>query len=155
MKAQSQLSNYRHNYLQVSNAIDEIKKCTSQNLSSESSCTSSVSLDISPPETLTALLEDIGKEEDAENKQIASSDSSSTSDTSSEDTSDGSSSSDYSGDYNGDSGGYGSGYSSHSGSVYVHGYTRSNGTHVSGYTRSAPSSRVSGFGSFRSGGSSS
>ena len=153
LKAQSQLSNYRHNYLQVSNAIDEIKKCIAQKISSESLCTSSVSLDISPPETLTALLEDIKKEEDAKNKQIASSDGS-TSDTSSEDTSD-DSSSDYSSDYNGGSGGYGSGYSSHSGGVSVHGYTRSNGTHVSGYTRSAPSSRVSGFGSFRSGGSSS
>ena len=147
LKAQSQLSNYRNNYRQVSNAIDEIKKCTSQNLSSESSCTNSASLDISPPETLTALLEDIKKEEDAKNNEIASADSP-TSGT--ENTSDEESNSNDSG-YSG----YSGGYNSRPGSVYVHGYTRSNGTHVSSYTRSAPGSRVSGFGSFRSGGSSS
>ncbi|MBD2564524.1 MULTISPECIES: hypothetical protein [Nostoc] len=149
LKAQSQLSIYRNNYRQVSNAIDEIKKCLTQKTSFESECTANISLYISPPETLTALLEDIKKEEDA-NNQIASSEFNSTSGTSS-DTSDESSSSNYSG-Y---SGGYSSGYRSHSGSVSVNGYTRRDGTYVNSHTRSAPGSRVSGFGSFRSGGASS
>ncbi|WP_066425129.1 hypothetical protein [Anabaena sp. 4-3] len=148
-KAQSQLSNYRNNYRQVSNAIDEIQKCTLQQTILESECTASLSLDISPPETLTALLEDVEQEEDA-NNEIASSQEDSTSETSS-DTSDDSSSSDYSG-YSSD---YSRGYSTRLGSVYVSGYTRSDGTYVRSHTRSSPGSRVSGFGSFRYGGASS
>ncbi|BDA71828.1 hypothetical protein CAL7716_059940 [Calothrix sp. PCC 7716] len=41
-RVQSQLGAYRNNYREVSKAIDDIKKCTSQNTSSEISCTQSI-----------------------------------------------------------------------------------------------------------------
>lgn len=71
-KIQSQLNIYRTNYREVGNAIDEIKKCTSQNTRSESACTAIVSLKMTEPETLIALLKDI-KEQDTNNNQIQAS----------------------------------------------------------------------------------
>lgn len=148
-KLQSQLGAYRNNYREVSKAIDDIKKCTSQNTSSEISCTDSISLTgITEPQTLTALLPP-PPEEPVDTQVASAPDYSSTteSDNSSSTYSSTGSSSYYS------SPSY-SGYRSYSGSrVFVRSYTKSDGTHVGSHYRSSPGSRSSGFGSFRSGGS--
>ncbi len=139
-KIEPQLTEYRKNYRSVSDAIDKIEKCKTDNLSFESSCTDSIALDITAPTSLTS--QDSNNETStSERSELASSnDSNGESETS-----------DYNPNYTSSSSvgrynGFGSG------SVYVHPYIRSDGTRVSGYYRSSPGTRVSGFGSFRSGG---
>ena len=139
-KAESQLVEYRKNYRNVSDAIDQIEKCKADKLSFESSCTDNISLDITTQSSVTALNID-SEPKTSESSEVATSDdSSSDSETSGYDSSD--TSRIGVGTYSGFS----------SGSVYVHPYTRRNGTHVSGYYRSSSGTRVGGFGSFRSGG---
>ncbi|ABA25003.1 hypothetical protein Ava_B0292 (plasmid) [Trichormus variabilis ATCC 29413] len=133
-KAESQIVEYRKNYRNISDAIDQIEKCKKNNLSFESSCTDSIALNITAPSN-EILADNDNQESTTEESDVASSNYPSSDDEP------------YS---------YPSSYSGfRSRSVYVGSYTRRDGTRVSGHYRSSPGTRVSGFGSFRSGGSSS
>jgi bacterioferritin (cytochrome b1) len=135
-QAESQLIEYRKNYRTVSDAIDQIEKCKADNLSFETSCTDNISLEITPIQT---ALNNNTEPETSETSEAETTDYSNSDNTASDSNSSYSSS-------------IGSYSRSGSGSVYVHPYTRSNGTHVQGHYRSSPGTRVGGFGSFRSGG---
>ncbi len=140
----SQLVAYRKNYINVSDAIDQIRKCMINNSSLESSCTDNVVLNITAPDT-TAFNDDSASENSQATVPTDENNADSNSNTritkfrtrniyvnpySRNITSSG----------------------LNNGSVSVRSYTRSNGTHVQGYSRSSPGSRVGGLGSSRSGG---